>query len=295
MDLRPRLIDLSADCDLGWIVGTILGDGYIRRSKRMNYTIRLHSPRLEYCNLFMRVVKRRFPVLAVTRCVRPPSQGECGPQFFFEVNSKVLYEFLRPHKQKDYHWTVPSEIKNSRDGLRGFLQGIFDAEGSVGETCIEISSKHRENLEQLLPLLGSFSVIGKIYPHGDRHWILHIAGKRRATAFFKEIGFRYSPKQEKLRSLITYKRTLYTGGQYEKALSLAAQGISFKSVAKVVGIKSDMTVWRWVKRGSRPLALYEWSRTWRPAGDQRANLTTGGRGGFETEGARDHNKEEGLI
>src|SRR5438445_5576925 len=134
--ILTRKYDLTPNADLGWLVGVILGDGYIWRMQSGGYVIGLDTPEVFYADLFGGTLAKRFPGLWVKRYFRRRNRIFNGKKFVEDVYtiravSKFLYDFPRPHKQHDFHWTIPSSIHRSRACMRGFLQGIFDAEGGL--------------------------------------------------------------------------------------------------------------------------------------------------------------------
>jgi len=146
-------IDLTPNWNYGYFLGLTLGDGSIWHSKRTgNYYIQLESTNRELVNLFREAGK----ILGLHPTTEKPQfrESSFSPKklhYRTRATSKVLFSLLRPLKLDDSYWKLPSlPTKESR---RGFLAGLFDAEGSVSKDRLDYSSKHVENLEQLLPLL----------------------------------------------------------------------------------------------------------------------------------------------
>src|SRR2546427_76938 len=100
------------------------------RMQSGGYVIGLDTPEVYYANLFGTTLAKRFPGLWVKMYFRRRNRLLNGKEFVEEIYtvravSKFLYDFLRPHKQRDFHWTIPSSIRESRACTRGFLQGIY--------------------------------------------------------------------------------------------------------------------------------------------------------------------------
>src|SRR5206468_1415521 len=68
--LLTRRYDLSPDAELGWLVGVILGDGYIWRMQSGGYVIGLDTPEAYYATLFSNTMAKRFPGLWVRQYFR---------------------------------------------------------------------------------------------------------------------------------------------------------------------------------------------------------------------------------
>ena len=185
-------------------MGVILGDGYIWRMQSGGYVIGLDTPEEYYADLFADTLAKRFPGLWVRKYFRRRNRLRNGKEFVEEVYtvravSRFLYDFLRPHKQHDFHWTIPSSIRKSRACIRGFLQGIFDAEGGVQTSVprICLTSKHWRNLSPVRGLLREFGIESRLYR--DRNCSrLFISRRKNMVLFGDEIGFRLPRKQQLL-------------------------------------------------------------------------------------------------
>jgi len=202
--LFTRRYDLSPDADLGWLVGVILGDGYIWRMQSGGYVIGMDTPEAAYARLFARTLKRRFPGLWVRQYFRRRNRVLNGRKFVEKAHSvravsKFLYDFLRPHKRPDFHWTIPSSILKSRPCVRGFLQGIYDAEGGVQKSgpLICLTSKHRRNLSPVRDLLLGYGIESRFYRDYTCYRLL-ISRKKNLFLFRDRIGFRLPRKQNLL-------------------------------------------------------------------------------------------------
>lgn len=243
-----REVNLAPDADLGYVLGLVIGDGFIHATKAKNYKICLETTRNDYADLFARIVKKRFPGLAVCRYRRertrrfPNGTVVNTPSFVTYVSSKRLYQLLRPFKQEDYHWEVPRLVLVSKDATKGFLQGIFDAEGSVDDNTpsIRLYSKHKENLAQVRNLLSLFQVKSWIKRAGGE---LRISSKGNCIRFQNWIGFRYGPKAKKLSKVCQVK---YASDIVEKAAALRQQGYTYRKIAIQLGVKDPTSVREWL-------------------------------------------------
>src|SRR5947199_5467907 len=166
-----RKYDLTPDADLGWLVGIVLGDGYIWRMQSGGYVIGLDTPEEYYAALFCSTMAKRFPRLWVRQYFRRRNRLRNNIKFVEEVYtvravSRFLYDFLRPHKQPDFHWTIPVSIYESQACMRGFLQGIYDAEGGIqtsGGPRLCLTSKHRQSLSPVGYLVREFWIESRLY------------------------------------------------------------------------------------------------------------------------------------
>ncbi len=209
----PREIDLTPDFDLGGITGIVLGDGNVISDKKNRGIVRLGSTEKSYVDLFTEVTSKRFPNLTVGRqdewkTYRVPSgKWVTGHVYWARIYSKRLFEFFRPHKMNDYHWTIPPMILSNIVSKRGFLQGIYDAEGSIsigkrGKYTICLASKHKSNLIPIQEFLTALGINGAWDMHNQA--VLRISGRNQCIQFGNKIGFRIARKAEKLPT--TFKR-----------------------------------------------------------------------------------------
>ena len=202
----PREIDLTPDFNLGWITGIVLGDGNVIKDRR-NFVTRLGSTDKTYVELFAEVMKHRFPNLTVGRydgwrTYRVPTGKMMTRHVYWaRIYSKRLYDFFRPHKLEDYHWTIPLVVLSNIQAKRGFLQGIYDAEGSIstnsrGDCTIALASKHKSNL---IPIQGFLNGLG-IRSTWDMHnqAVLRVSGRNQCIQFGNKIGFRMPRKSVKI-------------------------------------------------------------------------------------------------
>lgn len=208
-----RKYDLAPDADLGWLVGVILGDGYIWRMQSGGYVIGLDTPEAAYAALFAGTMERRFPGLWVRQYFRRRNRLMNGREFVEELHtvravSRYIYDFLRPHKQPDFRWTIPLSIHQSQACVRGFLQGIYDAEGGVQKSGprICLTSKHWENLSPARRLLQEFGIESRRYR--DYNCSRLFMGRTKDMLLFRDrIGFRLSRKQERLVELLLGRKS----------------------------------------------------------------------------------------
>ena len=199
-------ISLSPTKKLGYACGLIAGDGCIYRyTKTRNHLVYFVSTKKEFISLaknamtkiglhpFLRerVVTRRFPNGTV----------KTDLHYILISNSKILYEALIPFMRPKSPWHVPNFL-TTNDSLLGFLEGIYDAEGSVGSHQVTLFSKFRESLEMLSKILERFLIPTRIYiKHGG--FDLHIGRRFYLEKFSKLVNFRLSWKKKKLEEILS--------------------------------------------------------------------------------------------
>ena len=123
--------------------------------------------------------------------------------FRLNVYSKELYNELLELK-KNPRLVLKKEISFQT----GFLQGIFDAEGSVRleRKHITISSNSPATIEVVSKLLDNLGIkIGK--PFKDKNNVISIPfyGLENLTRFRALVGFRHPNKSERLELLLKHR------------------------------------------------------------------------------------------
>lgn len=216
-DLKPNCpqsqiknISLRPTRELGYLCGLILGDGSIyKREKTRNYLIFLGTTKKEFAGIIIDAMRRvgLNPGLYKIMQTRRFPNGEIRTDLMYHIfaNSKVVYEALSPYKKPRDLWEVPKFLTTD-ESLLGFFQGIYDAEGGVGNRKepnhtsyqIRLHSKHRASLEQIDFLLRRFGISPtNIYCYGGKCRLV-IARKPDRKKFAELIGFRLAHKKKKL-------------------------------------------------------------------------------------------------
>lgn len=182
------------EIERGFVVGAS-EDGivYYRESKN-EYGLEIDQNSLEWLEVVQKKLKRAYNKKSR---IRKTTKG----YFRLNVYSKELFSELSRYRKK------PSLVlQESEEFQRGFLQGIFDAEGSVRKERrhLTVSSKRKETIRILKILLKEFGInIGK--PNKDKNNVISIPfyGKENLKRFEKQIGFRHPAKNNRLRILLS--------------------------------------------------------------------------------------------
>lgn len=253
---RTKPISLVPSEDLGYFCGVVIGDGSIMPVREGCGAVSLQTHEWEFANLFKETARRLFPALSSkiqTFLTKPQTwRGytiQSSIRYSVVLSSIILYNALRPYKQPDSRWEIPKFL-TTLESHKGFLQGIFDADGSVsrnkywklkepgwsGRTWfgrIVLSSKHRESLEQVQELLfRQFGTSSKVHT-SSRVSMLQIGDYENKTKFYKQIGFRLERKMKILaEDLENYATWSY---EEEEFLQENWQGMSDIQIAKEIG------------------------------------------------------------
>lgn len=203
---QTKKISLEPTRDLGYLCGLILGDGSLYFSKKThNYEIAFGTTKKEFVGIIVDAIQcvglRTWLRDEIKTRKFPNGQVRTDLSYWVKSNSKILYDALRPYKREDYKWGIPTFL-NTNESLLGFLQGIFDAEGSIFTSrknkYILLASKHQENLLPIKELLYRYGINGHIYSRNKKCHVLHIADRESRTHFRNLIGFKLPSKKERL-------------------------------------------------------------------------------------------------
>ncbi len=249
-----KKIDLRPDRELGYFSGLVIGDGWIYRQKSRNYIIAIESTKIDIIDQFSKsAIKLSLKPsrIYIRQKTRKFPNGEIRTDTLYKVlvNSKILYDVLKPYKQNEFRWQIPKFL-NTKESLFGFIGGLFDAEGNVGLFKIAMASKHTENLIQIKKLLQErlgFTK-GNITVTENKCSSLHIYGRENLKQFEKaEVRI----KKEKLQKLLRKPIRGYTEREYEEVIRLQKIGLGSVRISKMVKIPIS-TVEDWIYKGQKP-------------------------------------------
>lgn len=213
----------------GYLIGLLFGDGYISRGG-VNLCVWPGGPDDAFEN------NGALDIMNfVSDCVKDHTRGSWS-----KVKGRGEYRMKNSYLQSVaerfniQNKTINKEIiESSPEFYKGFISGLFDADGSVqgcldGGASIRLSQSNRGLLEEIQRMLIRLGIYSKIYNRAKSHTKLMSDGKggkkeytvkdmfelsisaNNMTKFIKEIGFKDSTKQSKALTLTQgYKRGPY--------------------------------------------------------------------------------------
>ena len=213
----------------GYLMGLLFGDGYISRGG-VNLCVWPGGPDDAFEN------NGALDIMNfVYECVKDHTRGSWS-----KVKGRGEYRMKNSYLQSVaerfniQNKTINKEIiESSPEFYKGFISGLFDADGSVqgcldGGASIRLSQSNRGLLEEIQRMLIRLGIYSKIYNRAKSHTKLMSDGKGgkkeytvkdmfelsisadNMTKFIKEIGFKDSIKQTKALTLAQgYKRGPY--------------------------------------------------------------------------------------
>jgi len=150
----------------GYVIGAIMGDGYISSYNNKYYRVGLEVTDKvfrdmfhQYCiqlGLSMRKRERQFKY---PNCKKTYISLSCKKEDYDIMKNRVTYDF---YKNKDY--------------IKGWLAGIYDSEGEYDNWQLRISNKDNNIIRMIKHILDSFNFKYSIYKREDGLKYMRILG-----------------------------------------------------------------------------------------------------------------------
>ncbi|AFY60235.1 ribonucleoside-triphosphate reductase, adenosylcobalamin-dependent [Synechococcus sp. PCC 6312] len=215
----------------GWLLGSLLGDGSLAKTQWHDVGI-LHywqGSRLEMSNY-----ARELLTASVGYETRVTVAHEHKTLNHRVINSTGLAQLAAKFGLKPVHKTITPAIEQaSYEFYQGFLQGLFDADGSVQGSqvkgvSVRLAQSNLETLQAVQRMLARLGIIATIYQNRRPEGLRLLPNSQRQTSLyhcqaqhelvisqdnlphFQElIGFQEPAKQAKLQQLLSgYQRQL---------------------------------------------------------------------------------------
>ncbi len=206
-----------------YLLGLIWGDG-----GKCGKDIRITNEDRQIINGIKKITKGSFGVTAVER-----KYGSKATRVDLKAGLTLLkileHGFEFPMQKKSANITVPALVQKAPNQLlKAFIQGYFDADGTVESSrrAISLNSRSKKILSQLYLCLLRF---GCSATFNEKKNTLYISGQNLKT-FAEEVGFRLDRKQAKALNFAGVSQT----NRNTDALPLS--GTLLKTVRKELGI-----------------------------------------------------------
>ncbi len=214
--------------DEGWLVGWLIGDGTYQKDGEV---------RLDFYGTKSNLLSQAIEKIARLEG-KEPKVYSSNQTDRMSVHSKALAKVAEGYaiQRGSKHATQLIELASS-SFQKGFVQGYFDADGTVSlgveagnGKCVTLTSISLQNLKTVQRILLRFGIRSRIWkekyngtkksmPDGKGGMKLYqtqkasrldISGRRDLQRFYDLIGFSLEEKQEKLSALLSsYKKTAY--------------------------------------------------------------------------------------
>jgi len=204
----PTLDHLRPSEELAYIIGAMVGDGNVSRSRKYEYFVALIVKDLEFAEMFAKCIGK-----VLGRGPPKPRIRKDG-MFVVEVGSKTLYELLKKPIDID---RIRKYVEHCIRCICAFLRGFFDGEGSIdkdGRIRVYNTGKSLlEYIKELLKMLGIKATGPKLHVKTGRPikhpktsktyltrkhcYYLYVCAESRLR-FYELIGFTIKRKQQLL-------------------------------------------------------------------------------------------------
>jgi len=204
----PTLDSLRPSEELAYVIGAVLGDGYVCQLRKYCYFVFLRVKDLEFAEEFAKCI-----AMVLGRDPPKPIPKKDGT-FAVQVCSKTLFELLKKPIKID---RIRQYIEHCIRCICAFLRGFFDSEGSIYENGrIRVYNSDKSLLEYVKDLLHRLSIkatgprlqtkvgkplrnptTGKTYSTRKNVYYLYIGAESRLM-FYQLIGFTIKRKQQRL-------------------------------------------------------------------------------------------------
>lgn len=189
----PKSIEVTIDSEVAYLVGLMVGDGCYTKPVLKTHGCRFSGIDQSMLESLKMILFKNFPESKVT------SRKKCDHDIQSASFRKFLYVTGMAGKYS-YEKIVPDIIYGSpKDVVVGFLQGLFDTDGTVcknGNTYYCSSS--RELAHGVQNLLMSIGVRSRVTMKKTKCRDTYILATFREDDFGSKVGFRLKRKQDKI-------------------------------------------------------------------------------------------------
>jgi len=136
------------------------------------------------------------------------------PLWNINIGSTIFSRFCKRigfQGRKGKVFRVPSWVfKSTKEVMRGFLQGLFETDGTIDKSTVSMCTKDKELAQDIVLLLASFGIKAYIYDKPskryNRFYYQVQFGRQGADVFYKEINFISQLKKDRLKAFVSRPR-----------------------------------------------------------------------------------------
>ncbi len=215
---------------LGYLIGDGCGVNYKFKGKRFT-RIEMTDKNVSNLKNYKQIIDKIFKLNGKIKIRDRNRLVYYSPlllDFINEISNKILCK--SPYRE------IPSIVhKVSKEELSGFIEGIYDAEGSVGDHHIILTSTSKNIIQIIQMLLLRYKIHSHVYEaDGEVRKIyqLTIYNPKSIKIFRREIDFSDLNKKEKLRKLCNK-----IGNGIERINLIPLNGNKIIDIAKKLGLR----------------------------------------------------------
>ena len=184
---------------LGYILGCLIGDGYILEGVLDNNDKEIHDV---YRSYIEQVFDVKTKIIQGHTCKRVINTG--GESF-----NRFLTDILGlPKSNKSATVSIPQAIQPFRETIKPLIEGWFDTDGYVSKinNSVEITSKSELLVREVGFCLLEYGIHSSIFTKNG-YWTLRIANEPYLNLFYKNFNPRVLYKKERIREAIEKSST----------------------------------------------------------------------------------------
>jgi len=179
---------------LGYVLGCLIGDGYILEGVLDNNDKEIHEA---YCSYLKQVFNVKTKIVQGHTCKRVINTG--GESF-----NRFLTDILSlPKSNKSATVSIPQIIQPFKEMIKPLIEGWFDTDGYVSKinNSVEITSKSELLVREVGFYLLEYGIHSSIYTKNG-YWVLRIANKPYLNIFYKDFNPRVLYKKERIKEAV---------------------------------------------------------------------------------------------
>ncbi len=186
---------ITLDADLAYLLGMLVGDGHFeKRQNTPAFTITCTEPELQA--ELQRISRDHFGIAPEVRCY-----GDQAPLLRFSQSIGQVCLKFGAKAVTAAHKTVPAAVLTGpREVAVGFLQGLFDADGTAGtDGYVAFGTRSERLARQVQLMLANLGIIARRNARqvtDAPFWQLFIGGEQ-AERFHRQVGFRLTRKRDR--------------------------------------------------------------------------------------------------
>jgi len=173
----------------GFLVGASEDAAVYQKKRKNEYIVEIEQKNKEWLEFVQDVVLKHF---GKSISIRKTNKDV----YRLTIYSKDFFNEIKKHRN-DATWI----LKRSNEFQLGFLQGMYDAEGSIKKdrNHVTVSSNRDDLIEVLQTLLEKFDLrLGKTWTDKNNVTTLPFYGKDNLIKFSEAINFRHPEKKRRL-------------------------------------------------------------------------------------------------
>lgn len=194
----------------GRFLGYVMGDGH-STSKSSAVGISCNKDYIDIIDDILLFAKEiGLKITPVEKVKKDKSHGyRNGKGIDLKFNSRNLKWILnekigfKGSNGKKSHKVPEVIFKSPKSVIREFIRGLFETDGTIGNTNCSLSQKSFTLIKQVQFLLLGFGIISKIHKRkvGGRYYYNLILNRQACDIFYKEINFISEKKKERLKEI----------------------------------------------------------------------------------------------